>query len=287
MSKAVVLVALVSFAVVLSQENHRQWGPPHHLCDLDDADVRESSGIAPSRMSDGVYYTHNDSGDTARFFRFDRKGHVSGVYLLDGVNAIDCEDIASAIVDGTPYIYLGDIGDNFEHRKSIAVYRTKEPSQAGDNTLEKFDSYTIKYPDGPHNCEALFVTQSGDIWLATKEAGGITHVYRLPKPAKSGTYVVQHVADVVTDTGGLGGKLVTGGDISPDGKHVVLRTYTAAMEFDVPSDIQGWVKSTPHFVRLAVERQGEGICYSRDGHSLLTTSEFAPCPVTVLSLEGP
>jgi len=79
-------------------------------------------------------------------------------------------------------------------------------------------------------------------------------------------------------------KLITGGNVSADGKYVVLRTYLAAYEFPLANPL-GWWKATPKTIKTANEAQGEAIAYSRDGKELLTTSEFAPCLVSRIPLK--
>ena len=287
MVRPLVLVALAGFCIVLCREADRTWGAPEEMCMLKEELVDESSGVAPSQIASGVFYTHNDSGDTARFFRFKRDGSVDGIFTLPGAKAVDWEDMASATVDGKPYLYFGDVGDNGEERETVTVYRVPEPTVTGTKTIDSFDTYTLKYPDKAHNCEALFVTKAGDVWVVTKDPGGISKAFVLKAPKSDGAYTLKHVADIEVDTGGMGGKLVTGGDISPDGKFVVLRTYTAAFEYAVPADFDGWTKSEPTFVRTAIELQGEAVCYSKDGRYMVTTSEFSPCPVSVMALQGP
>lgn len=284
MVRATIATLVVCFCVVLAQESPRTWGTPQALCNLDNEQVNESSGIAASAHTSGVFYTHNDSGDSARFFRFQKNGKVDGEYALKGATAIDWEDMAQATVDGKSYLYLGDVGDNAEKRENITVYRVEEPTTTGKQTLEKFDTYTITYPDKPHNCETIFVTANGDIWIVTKNTGGNSIVFMLPKPKASGKYELMQIATLAIDTFGIGGKQLTGGDVSPDGKYVVLRTYSAALEYTVPQKFAEWPKSKPRPIRTALETQGEAICYSKDGQALLTTSEFAPCPVSLMAL---
>lgn len=283
--RALVLFSIIACCTVLTQDRSRSWAPPQTLCSLDNPQVNESSGVASSGLEAGVFFTHNDSGDSARFFRFNRDGKVDGEYLLPGVKAIDWEDMAQATIDGRSYLYFGDFGDNSERRTNVSVYRVAEPTEGGKKEIASFDSYTLTYPDGPHNCEAMFVVPSGDIWVVTKNAGGISRVFVASSPTKSGDYKFRSVAELLVDTGGYGGKNVTGADVSRDGKHVVLRTYSAALEFDVPAKFSDWIKSKPRPIRLALEMQGEAIAYSKDGRSLVTTSEFAPCPVSVVSLK--
>jgi hypothetical protein len=67
---------------------------------------------------------------------------------------------------------------------------------------------------------------------------------------------------------------VTGGDISPDGSHVVLRNYTAAYEWTVKGDdVAGALKGESTRIALPSSPQGEAITYSRDGKDLIVTSE--------------
>ena len=286
MGRTVAAILVLGLALGLGQDAGRSWGPPQSLCSLSDGRIDESSGVAPSLRKSGLFYTHNDSGDKPRFFRFRRDGTVDGVYELAGTEATDWEDMCSAWVNGTPYLYLGDIGDNARRRAEIAVHRVKEPTEGGDQTIADFQSYTLRYPDKAHDCEALFVTATGDIYLVTKAREGVTGVYTLKAPSRSGTYTLTHVRNIDVDTVGPWGTQVTGGDLSPDGRHVVLRTYSTALEYTVPTNFEDWTKSGPTQIRLALEVQGEAICYSKDGSHLLTTSERAPCPVSVLALNS-
>ncbi len=286
MRRAVALVFALTFALGLANETQRSWGPPQKLCSLSDNRIDESSGVAASLRESGVFYTHNDSGDKPRFFRFRRDGTVDGVYELKGVKAFDWEDICSARVDGTPYLYLADIGDNRQIRKEIVVYRVKEPTKTGDQTITEFDTYTFRYPDKPHDCEAIFVTKSGDIYLVTKARDGMTGVFVMNPPKSGETYTLRHIRNLDVKSPGPWGNQVTAADLSPDQKHVVIRTYSTGFEYAVPKNFNDWTKAAPKSVKIAKEAQGEAICYSRDGSYILTTSERAPCPVSILALNA-
>lgn len=286
MGRTVAAILTLGLALGLGQDAGRSWGPPQNLCSLSDGRIDESSGVAPSLRESGLFYTHNDSGDKPRFFRFRRDGTVDGVYELAGIKAYDWEDMCSARVRGTPWLFLADIGDNARRRKEIVVYQVEEPTEGGNQTITDFYTYTFRYPDKAHDCETIFVTTTGSMYFVTKAREGVTGVYT-QNPTKSGeTYTLVHVRNIPVNTGGRWPLQVTGGDLSPDGKHVVLRTYTAALEYEVPDSFQDWTKDEPTQIRLALEVQGEAICYSKDGNYLLTTSERAPCPVSVLALNS-
>jgi hypothetical protein len=58
-----------------------------------DPQIDESSGLAASSYSDGIVYTFNDSGDTARFFAVNSSGATAAIYTLKGATNHDWEDM--------------------------------------------------------------------------------------------------------------------------------------------------------------------------------------------------
>lgn len=261
----------------------RTYDEPKTWTKIEDARVNESSGIAASQVEDDVYYTHNDSGDGPRFFKFDASGKVLGEYTLEGAKAIDWEDMASAVVDGKPYLYFGDIGDNGKIRVSIEVYRVLEPLRPSGKILD-VEKFSFQYPDGPENAEALMVRPGvGDLYIVTKTSERAAKVFKAPRPQPGSHSLLQEIGTISIDSKFPEARLITGGDISPDGKRIVLRTYFSAYEFDVPDRFDQWVVARPRYVKLAFEPQGEGICFSRNGRNLLTTTEGSPCTVSIVT----
>lgn len=280
------IAALCALAFVAD----RTFGQPEELCRVDDERIAESSGLAASRLRPGTFLTHNDSGNPARLYRFDSKGKVLGEYLVEGAANIDWEAMAIRRAKLTDWVYLGDIGDNLEIRPEIHVYRFAEPVATGQARVDRVERFTLAYPDGPRNAEALLVDPStGDLWIVTKTGKGLAEVYRaaLGKPANK--VRLTKVGEILVDTGGAdasGGRLVTDGAFSPDGRHVVLRTYTGALEFDVPKDRRAWWRSKPRPVPVGEGRGGEAIAYSSDGSSLIMTTEGRPFPVYRVSIRA-
>lgn len=265
-------------ALALSLSVNRTWSSPTLLVSLANAAVNESSGVGASTKYPGVYYTHNDSGDTARFFRFKADGAVT-VVNVTGASATDWEDMACVKVGTKNYLYFADFGDNNANRANVKVYRMEEPGLTA-SAVSTYDTFTITYPDGPHNCEAIIVDPAtGDIYFATKKNTECV-VYRLGAPASSGNYALTRLGVIHPDTGGGNmGKLVTAGSADPSGSHVILRTYTGALEFKVSGPFADWWKQTPIPVAMPAAIQGESIAYGPTGRVLLTTSEGTPCPV--------
>ncbi len=282
---AVCAVALTFTLGHFGQSGERQWTRATTLVKLQDRRITESSGIAPSQIADGVYYTHNDSGDTARFFKFDRAGRVLGTYNVRGASAVDWEDIASAKIGGKPYLFVGDIGDNAGNRRSITVYRVPEPTHNGEVNVRADRTYTLRYPDEPHNAESLMIhPRTGDFYIVTKANTKPSQVFKLAHPGKSGSYMLAQIGTIDLPDSFRYARLITAGDISPDAKHMMIRTYMAAWEYDVRGSFDDWMKNAPRKIETNFELQGEGICYSRDGKSLLTTSEGVPCQVSEAKL---
>lgn len=251
---------------------------------LVDNQIGESSGVAQSLVDPNRFYTHNDSGDTARFFAFDTTGKSLGTFNVTNAKATDWEDMSAAKIDGKPYLFFGDIGDNKSKRMNITVYRVPEPTGAGGD-VKADAAYTLTYPDGAHNAETLMVhPKTGNLYVVTKSDTGDSKVYELPAPRQAGNYTLKQIGSLVVSAPIKAGQLVTSGDISPDGSYVILRTYLAAFEYKVGSDFDNWMKEKPRAVAVAPLMQAEAIAYTADGKSLIETSEGKPCPVVLSAI---
>ncbi|HWW77716.1 MAG TPA: hypothetical protein VNZ44_20095 [Pyrinomonadaceae bacterium] len=269
---------------------------PVTLARLEDPAITESSGIVASRRNPGLFWTHNDSGDSARVFAFDREGRSRGTFRVEGAQARDWEDIAAGPgpAQGQTYLYVGDIGDNGREREQVVVYRFPEPELKAYATggaalsTEPAEAVRLKYPDGAHNAEALLVHPStGDLYVVTKTAGG-AGVYKLAAPfTAEGVHTLARVATLNGPE--AFGMLVTGGDISPDGTRVALCDYLQAYELTLPAGAKNfddiW-SQTPVVVPIGVRGSGigEAVCYRLDGAALLATSEGDHPPLIEIAL---
>lgn len=256
----------------------RLWLPARLESQLANPSVAESSGFACSRQFKGVYYTHNDSGDSARLFRVRLDGTATAIPIT-GASAIDWEDMGIRTSGNSTFLYVADVGDNLLIRTNVRVYRFPEPA-LNATSVTSFETYTLTYPDGRHNCEALIVDPAtGDIYLVTKAANQ-ADVYKLVAPTHGGSYTLSKLGTFFPNTGGGdSGRLVTGASVSPNGRYVVVRTYTGALEFKVNGLFSDWWRQNPSAVAMPVTNQGESIAYDARGGYLFTTSEGSPCPV--------
>ncbi|HXG65232.1 MAG TPA: hypothetical protein VNO70_08995 [Blastocatellia bacterium] len=268
------------------------YGPPVHLADLEEPAVKESSGLAASRRNPGLFWTHNDSGDGPFLYAFDRQGRRAGVWEVAGARAIDWEDMAAGPGPerGRAYLYVGDIGDNARAREEVIVYRVAEPAIAAQDSAasqarktEPAEAIHLKYPDGKHDAEALLVhPATGDIYIITKAMGAPARVYQAASPTSPAGVITLTLVGEVRLPNAMAG-LITGGDIAPDGRRVILCDYFGAYEMALPdgsADNFGEIwKQQLMPVKLAARRQGESICYRLDGKAILTTSEGRHCPL--------
>lgn len=271
-------------------DKSKDYGEPKEIATLEDKSIDESSGIVASRINNGIFWTHNDSGNPPLIYAFDTQGKHRGAFRVIGAENDDWEDIAIATdVTGKSYLYIGDIGDNGEKRESIIVYRVAEPvvkledvtaTKANPLQTEKAEAIRLLYPDGKHNAETLLVhPTTGDIYVITKTSKGAAGVYKTTNPSTSLPNKLVKVANVSVPSGLPG--LLTGGEISPDGRRVILCDYFAAFEFVLSPSTKFddlW-KTKPLVVNISQRQQGEAVCYSVDGKAIYATSEKTPAPL--------
>lgn len=274
-------------------EPSKDYGAPVHLADLEEKGVDESSGVVASRRNPGLFWTHNDSGDGPLLYAFDREGRRRGVWSVAGAKAHDWEDVAAGPGPqrGQSYLYVGDIGDNDKDRKEVVVYRVAEPAITNDtvvnNAVEPYvtapaEAIHLKYPDGRHDAEALAVhPATGDLYVITKTKNptAAAGVYKLTAPYSVETVnTLQKVGEVRVPS--LFPGMITGADISPDGTRVILCDYFNAYELvSTGGGLDEVWKLKPAVVRLGSRPQGEAVCYTLDGQSVLATSEGSPAAV--------
>jgi hypothetical protein len=249
------------------------------LCTITDRRIPESSGLA---AAGDQLYTINDGGEKLQVYVLDRGCRVRRV-IQNPVNPYDVEDLARG-ADGT--LWLADIGDNDANRSTVALELLTE---AGEATLFRF-----RYPDGPHDAEALLVDRRGRPYIVTKEPLTARVYTPATSPSTDRATPLRKVATVsVPLTGTRGGPvgpasqvLVTGGAVAPGGSRLALRTYTDVYLWTVANDdVAAALQADPaRRIALPATTQGEAVTFSSDGRSLLTSTENLPAPVYAVPL---
>ena len=182
-----------------------------------DSRITESSGMETSTRFRTVTYTHNDSGDTSRFFAIGKKGGTRAVFKLRGATHYDWEDMSAGPRNT---LWFGDIGCNASKRGDISVYRVKEPRRLKSRAV-KYTRFRFKYSDGQsHNAEALLVNPvSGALMIVTKQSGGAAFFRARPPFKKKGVNTLRRLGPAP------GPDMITAGSYSPNGKRFVIRSY--------------------------------------------------------------
>jgi len=257
---------------------HLEYGEPRQLCDLEDPEVDESSGLAASRREPGLLWTHNDSGDGPRVYALDLAGRRRASVEIAGAQAVDWEDMASFTWKGRPYLLLADVGDNDHARDDCALYLVPEPTP-GQTRVPLERKIPLRFAEGPYDCEAVGVDASdGTVLLVTKTRPkrGPARVYTFTLPATS-----PRTPLVLRATGKVDVPWVTALDISPDGRRAVLLTYKDAWLFE-RAEGATWADALGEpgrRIALPKRRQGEAVCFGQDGLTLFLTSEKLPAPL--------
>lgn len=266
-------------------------GEGETLGEVTDETLSEISGVVVGRLNPEVLWVHNDSGHEPILYALNREGALVGSWTLD-VPSGDIEDIAAGYgADGTPELWLGRIGDNEKDKESIALYRVDEPlvveGEEIEHTLAEadIDTLTLTYPEGPRNCETLLLDPvSGDLLLVTKDTDGLSDVYRKAAPHTDGeTAVLEHVASLTFGGEALpGSKTTTGGEFSPDGAWIAVRTYSSTAWLwrrDQSATLADAFNSEACPLDLPTETQGESLCFDADGGSVIAISEGVHPPI--------
>ena len=145
-------------------------------------------------------------------------------------------------------------------------------------SIDNYEAFELVYPDGSNNAEGLMVhPKTGELYILTKPSQGGTSIYRPATPLLDNERIdLEHVVDIdLLDFDVAGSTLVTGADFSPDGKSMIIRTYSGVFLLDAQGLVDSNVWNEGGFCEGAVasEPQGEAIVFSVDGSGYYTISE--------------
>jgi hypothetical protein len=279
----ITLIFLGAFA------KHRLFDKTVQSGTLSSKQMNETSGIAASSINPDIYYVHNDSGDTSRFFAINPNGKLLTTIYFNGdktkyLGVNDCEDIAvgPGPMKGKSYVYIGDIGDNGSRWPYITIYRIPEKKSWATDSLSNVEAVPLqlKYPDGPKDAETLMIDPVEKLLYIVSKRHDTVSVYTTPlKYAANDTLTLTKRAKLFFP-GFRPFKWITGGDISKDGQQVLLRSYDKVYYWRREPHEHIWdtMVRKPEELPYKTEKQGEAIGFTPDGKGYYTTSEgvFAP-----------
>ena len=261
---------------------------PHNL---------EQSGLAVSRRTPDLLWTHNDSGGQPILFALNLDGTLRGTVRVAGVQNRDWEEVTTFELDGQAWVVAAEIGDNHAQYARSMLHVLADPDPAKLDPAQPLvlrPDYTIHftYEDGPRDCEALAVdTQERVVYLLSKRDHP-TRLYRLPlaaAPAENAAVArfVGNVWDFPQPDGmqrmsplpaiGLSG-LPTAMNFLPDGSGALVLTYGGLYLFPrTPGESWADVLARePKLLPMFALPQAEAIAVTADGRSIYLCSERTP-----------
>jgi hypothetical protein len=292
---ALVVTTLGSFAWLATGCERRPVATLTHIASLGVAAVDEASGLAPSRRSPDLLWTHNDSDGAPVLYAFGTDGKSRGSVRIEGVKNIDWEDMASFELDGQAWLIVGDIGENLPRSKEAAIYVIPEPAPAAlspdrETVVRVAWTLPVKYPDGRHDCESLAVdTRERRVYLLRKREDQ-KPLFSLPlMPVPTGDAapraeklgIVSHIPQpnseqrAVPVATGRWRANPTSMDISADGRRAVVLTYGDVLLFErKPGETWAQVLGRePAILPPHGLGQAEAACFSADGRFVFVVEE--------------
>ncbi len=255
----------------------RRWGTPVKVGEVPEP-LPELSGLAASRAHEGLYWAHNDSGHALELFALRHTGELAARFEVTGAQGTDVEDVAvgpCVTVPSGTCVFLADIGDNLARRAFVQLLEVEEPSALDppDQTLTA-TALRFHYPDGPRDAETLLIDPADGVpHVVSKSFDHLGDLYRLEGLSPREERTAQHQGAFTASRGS--GRYTTGGDVSPDGDRLLLRTYSDVWEVrgEAGWPLSKFAGAQTHAIPSPSQPQSEAIAWSSDGRAYLVGTE--------------
>lgn len=262
MGNRFLLIAMLLMALCVSGEVPTTRPAVEDVGRLEYKPITESSGIVKSRQFEGVFWTHNDSGNPAAIYAVRRNGKLINEFNVAAKN-IDWEDIA---IDDGGHLFIGDIGNNGAKKTELFVHQVDEPDPA--NTAARWipvaRTWRLRFPAEPFDCESLFVWKDHGYVISKQFNGLAGELYRFPLAGEGSDPTLERVSVLPINAP------ITAADLSNDGKYLAVLNYKFLWRFEVNGDLSNLDKK-PRIQIQHDTKMAEACCF--DGEDVLITSE--------------
>lgn len=282
-----------------------KWDEPKKVGELGRKILPEASGVAASILFPGRVYWINDSGSkpVVYFSQLDGKGAGKSELKIESLR--DAEALAVASCGTESCLIVGDTGDNSRRRKNALLSLFKETDLKESGAAKPQRQLKVKYPDGPHDVEAMTALPNGDLLFISKEVtlsdAANAHVFVIAKEdwvdAQSGDTLVAKETGTLPVSRWLEGKTFLGAavtDASVNSERSVLGvlTYSALVEIPLSKlqdigNVAQWNQDTDYkIVPIRNLNQQETLTYLKNPDRALWSSEAGakePAPIYTLT----
>ena len=180
--------------------------------------VYETSGL---EKVENNLITLNDSGNQPLLYYLNESGELIIERNFSQLQNNDWEDLT---VDDE-YIYIADIGNNFDTRKNLRII--KAPLDSADNSFEIINFYYPEQEDfsfkqnSKYDAEGIISVKNKLLIFTKNRAKKITEIYKLPK--NPGNYKAELIGEINIES------IVTGADYN---KKLKLLVLTSTKDFN-------------------------------------------------------
>lgn len=247
--------------------------------------VNEQSGMLWYK---NLFWVINDSDCEPKLYAYNNRGEIKKEVEITNAKNIDWEDLTA----DQDYIYIGDFGNNFGCRKDLRVLKMKKKdmgsSQLSSNEVNAInvewadqDDFSRRLQSHDFDCEA-FLSYGDSLFFFTKNwANYKTRMYSTSK--NIGARKLKTKAEFNVDM------LVTGADISSDGKLLALVGYKNYLSYLVLFyEFEGTDFFGGKSIRIDLSPLGgaqtEGIVFG-ENDSLYISTEQTQLPQSIYKVE--
>ena len=254
----------------------------------------EISGLACSRVTPGYLWAQGD--DTYKVQALKQDGNsivpVSTIRLANSYR--DWEDICCGVYNDTNYVFVGIFGDNSrQYKDKYYIYYFKEPEIVEGEIKVDVDTIHFGYPDGEgHNAETLMYDNVDQVLYIVDKYGptdAMGVIYSLPfRRDYEGMQVLTEWTKL-----GSGDYFLnpTGGDISPDGKHILVKNEAFMLIWhraEGESVADAMARRPKQVKAYKREGQGEAIAWLDSTTFYTTSDDYNPkVPVYMYTKQDP
>ena len=255
---------------------------------LEDARIREASGLARSQRQPGILWIINDNGAKEIVHAIDHTGARLGEFDLKKSHNKDWEDLASFRLDDKPYLMVADVGDNDAKHDHRTLYFVEEPSPQKKGKEKVSWQVRYAYPDGPRDSEAAAIDIENNRVLILSKRDRPPRLYEVPLQADKDEVLTATWLGTIDSLDRPTRQEVAfapktkdwfwqpvGMDISEDNLAAVILTYRAVYYYQ-RSPGQDWLEalnSKPARISIGNFKNAESIAFGDDKRSVFVTGE--------------